>query len=180
METLLKGRSDRSSFQNNCRLFIPVHSAASTRLSRCVSYWSSPRGGTVRQPPPRAPLSPIRCSYDAGDLRCNGRFLSGIQRWQFDLSRIPFRVLVHGGALRTACFDWTKRHGGVLKRDLESYFNRTKLILDLGGLSEREVLHCKRFVLGITNSNAPGTELTLVNWNDNSTASLIMSELSPV
>ncbi len=59
-------------FRITVGLFIPVHSAASTRLSRCVSYWSSPRGGTVRQPPPRAPLSPIRCSYDAGDLRRNG------------------------------------------------------------------------------------------------------------
>lgn len=59
-------------FRITVGLFIPVHSAASARLSRCVSYWSSPRGGTVRQPPPRAPLSPIRCSYDAGDLQRNG------------------------------------------------------------------------------------------------------------
>lgn len=59
-------------FRITVRLFIPVHSAASARLSRCVSYWSSPRGGTVRQPPPRSPLSPIRCSYDAGDLQRNG------------------------------------------------------------------------------------------------------------
>jgi len=55
-----------------------------------------------------------------------------------------------------------------------------KLILHLGGLSEREVLHWQKTRLGDNNSIRLEQRLTFGYWNENNIALLIMSELSPV
>lgn len=183
METLLKGRCDRSSVQNYCWAVFARVQCIQQRAPVCLTACLI--GAHRAVAPCVSPLRAHRSLRSAAHtmlkiFSSTGRFLGGIQWWQFDLSRIPFCTLVHSGASRTAWFVWTKRHRGALKRDLESYLCRMKLILHLGGLSEREVLHCKRLVLGITTATRQEQRLTFGYWNEINTALLIMSELSPV
>lgn len=179
METLLKGLCDRSSFQNNCRaLHSSAFSSEHPSVSLRVLLELAARWHRASAPSARTSLTDpllIWCWRSSAQRAGSWAAFS-----DDSLISHEYRSASSYTAELYAQHASVGRHRGVLKRDLESYFNRTKLILHLGGLSEREVLHCKRLVLWITNSNAPGTELTSVNWNENSTASLIMSELSPV